>query len=171
MVINKNKKKSAFTLIEVVVILLISSLGIMASLSLAIRSAYFQNIKKDLVTVIFLASEGAEIMANIRDTNIITERDYNDWEWLGSYNGVTDYTVDYSTLLGSAVSSVDETVLQQNVSGFYLHDTDYEDSIFSRMIVVQTEDDYTVVESKVDWQNRGNSYNYVVETILYDLSF
>jgi len=176
---NKNKntinnRKKGFTLIEIVVILFIFSIGIMSSLSLAIRSSYLQNNKKNVITAIFLASEGLEIMKNVRDSNIILGRDYDDWTGDGSVGiGENFYKVDFNSLLPTPINSIDEAVLQTESSlGLYLHDGISEDSIFKRMITVVAEDsESSFIESWVSWESRGDVYNYKLETILYDPSF
>lgn len=167
------KNKTAFTLIEIIIILFVSSVGIMASLSLAIRSSYFQNVRKDVITVTFLANEGLDLMKNIRDTNIIMGRAYDDWTGAGSV-GISQnlYKVDYYSLTATSTASIDTSVLQQNASGFYLHDSGEDDSIFKRMITTTAETTAsTSVEVHIQWENRGNTYDYKLETILYDLQY
>lgn len=168
-----NNKKNGFTLIEVLAILFIFSIGIMAALSLAIKSSYFHNAKKDLVNSAFLANEGLELMINIRDTNIILGQYYDDWDLLGSV-GISKnyYSVDYYSLIASSTTSIEQSVLQQDNTGFYLHNNDYNDSIFSRLITTKADSlASSSIESWVQWKNRDKVYNYKIETILYDLSF
>jgi type II secretory pathway pseudopilin PulG len=169
----KINNKKAFTLVEIIIILFVVSIGIMASLSLIIRSSYFQNVRKELLTATFLANEGLDLMKNIRDTNIIMERDYDDWSGTGSV-GVSQnfYIVDYTSLLATSVASIDDAVLQQTEGGFYLHDVLEEDSVYSRFITTTAETTAsTSVEVHVQWKNRGNTYDYKLETILYDLQY
>ncbi len=169
----KNKKTKGFTLIEIVVILFIASVGIISSLSLAVRSAYFQNVKRDVISTIFLSAEGLELMKNVRDTNIILGRKYDDWTGEGSVGlGTNLYKVDYYQLTPEIISSIDDAVLQQKSTGFYLHDLEEENSIFKRLITVTADDsDKSKIESWVSWENGGNTYHYKLETVLYDLSF
>jgi Tfp pilus assembly protein PilV len=173
MIKNIQTKKSAFSLIEVIMILFIASVGIMAALSLAIRSAYFQQAKKELGTAMFLANEGIEIMKNIRDTNVILVNEYDNWTGTGSPgNGVHLYKVDYATLLATTTTSIDTAVLQQSTStDFYLHNSSFPNSIFSRLITASTTGEVTEVESWVQWKSRGNVFNYKINTALYDKSF
>ncbi len=165
--------KGAFTLIEVIIILFVVSVGILASLSLVIRSSYFQNVRKELITATFLANEGVDLMKNIRDTNIVMGRAYDDWDGSGSV-GVSQnlYVVDYSTLIASSVASISDSVLQQNTNGFYLYDIAESDSPFKRLITTNAETTAsTSVEVHVQWENRGNTYDYKLKTILYDLQY
>lgn len=167
----KNNKKG-FTLIEVVVILFIATMGITASLSLALKSAYFQSVQKDLLGVVFLANEGLELMTNFRDTNRIIGNDYDNWTGLASAGiGENFYKVDYYTLLATPTTGIDDSILQQDSLGFYGHNTS-SDSIFKRMITTQAEGlASTSVETWIKWTRRGEDYNYKLETVLYDLSF
>lgn len=171
--INKNINKKAFTLIEVIIILFVVSVGIMASLSLVIRSSYFQNVRKDLVTATFLANEGVDLMTNVRDTNIIMGRDYDNWDGLGSV-GVSEnfYTIDYVTLIATSTTDINTAILQQNSDGFYLHDSNETNSPFKRLIITNASTTAsTSVEVHVQWSSRGNTYDYKLETILYDLQY
>jgi type II secretory pathway pseudopilin PulG len=168
----KNINKKGFTLIEVIIILFISTVGIAASLSLALRSAYFQSVQKDLLGVVFLANEGLELMTNFRDTNMIIGNDYDDWTGFGSAGiGENLYKVDYYTLSATSTESIDTAILQQDSIGFYTHSTST-DSIFKRLITARAETSAsTTLEAWIKWNRRGEDYNYKLETILYDLSF
>ena len=172
---NKNifRTKVAFSLVEVVVILFISSIGIMATLSLAVRSVYLQNAKKDLTTAIFLANEGLDLVTNIRDTNMIMGLDYDNWDGLGSVGvGQNLYTVDFFTLLASSTTSIDDAFLQEDSDGFFLHDDSFDDTVFSRLITIDAETSASSsIESWVRWRSRGNVFDYKVSSVLYDLSY
>ncbi len=170
----KFKKAKAFTLAEVIIILFIASIGIISSLGLAVKSSYFQNVKKDLLGVAFLSHEGLELMINLRDTNVIMNKDYDNWDSISSLGiAQAEYFIDYYSLIASSsVSGIDGTVLQQDSNGFFVHNNSYPDSIFKRMISVNAEtNSSTTIESWVQWNNRGKTYDYKLETILYDLSF
>lgn len=168
----KKNNKRGFTLMEVVIILFISTVGVAASLSLALKSAYFQSVQKDLLGVVFLTNEGLELMTNFRDTNMIIGNDYNDWTGFGSAGvGENFYKVDYYTLLATSTEDIDSSALQQDEIGFYVHNTST-DSIFKRMITTRAETSAsTTIESWIKWSRRGEDYNYKLETVLYDLSF
>lgn len=174
----KNKKNInkflAFTLTELIIVLFVASIGVISSLSLAVRSSYFQNVKKDLLSVAFLSYEGLELMTNIRDTNLITDRDYDNWDSVSPLGiGQAEYLVDYYSLLASSTSGgIDSAFLQRDSNGFLLHNNSYQNSIFKRLISVQAESiSSTTIESWIQWENRGKTYDYKLETILYDLSF
>ncbi len=171
----KQNNKPAFTLIEIVLILLMASVGLMAILSLALKSANFNNIKKNMFTAMFLADEGLELMTNIRDTNMITGNYYNDWGNLGTTatSGVFLYKTDYYSLIATTTADISETNLWQDETGFYSHSSTSSStaSIYNRMITVNSYTASSSVESLVRWTGQGNDYDFKLETILYDLSF
>jgi len=156
---------------ETVVILFVLSVGMLAVLSLLRKSLYFQGLKRDLIVASYLSQEGIELMKNIRDTNIILEMDYDVWDGI-SPAGIGEYTykVDYYSLIATTCSSIDQAVLQ-NDNGFFRHSSNGEDTIFKRLITVRAETlASTTIESWVSWTDRGQSYDYKLETVLYDLS-
>jgi hypothetical protein len=165
--------KKAFTLVEVVIILAVLSLGVFAALSLAIRSSSVHNVQRDFLSVSFLSSEGLELMTNIRDTNIILENNYDNWDGLGSAGiGEKNYRVDYFSLSAEEITEIDEAVLKQDENGFYRYNIIFPDSPFSRVITSNAESTAsTSISSTVYWFSRGESYEYKIEKILYDLSF
>lgn len=157
---------------EVIVILFVLSIGILSVLSLMRRSLYFKNLERNLVVATYLSQEGLEIMKNIRDTNIILEADYDNWDGFGSAGiGTSTYKIDYYDLLATSSASIDDAILQFDSNGFFRHLEGGEDSIFKRLITVRAETiASTSVESWVRWSEKGQSYDYKLETILYDLS-
>lgn len=161
-----------FTLMEVVVMLFILSIGILSILSLARRSSYFQSVKKNLISAAYLSQEGIEVMKNIRDTNIILKNDYDNWDGISSAGvGDNTYKLDFFALLATSCPSIDEAVLSADVDGFLGHIENGEESIFRRLITVRAETtSSTTVESWVRWTERGQTYDYKLETVLYDLS-
>jgi competence protein ComGC len=167
----KSKNKKAFTLMETVVILFVLSVGLLSLMSLVRKSLYFQSVKKNLVVASYLSQEGIELMKNIRDTNIILDLDYDLWDGISSA-GVGEYTykVDYYSLIATSCPSIDQAILQ-NDGGFFRHLDGGEDTIFKRLITVRAETlASTTVESWVSWTDRGQNYDYKLETVLYDLS-
>ena len=128
-----------------------------------------------LIAVSFLSAEGLELMTNIRDTNIILADDYDNWDSLGAPINTTTYyyKVDFNSLIATSVSSISNAILQKNDQGIFLHDSSYANSVFKRIISTKSDDNFssTTIESWIQWENRGNTYDYKIETILYDLSF
>jgi type II secretory pathway pseudopilin PulG len=166
------KKKLAFTLIEVVLILFIVTIGLAAAISLALKSMYFHNIEKDLLTASFLAHEGVEIVTNIRDTNIIQGNSYDNWDGTSSA-GIGEKYFRVEPFEAEEITGIDDTFLQRDSEGFFVHDDiTYDDTKFKRMITTKASTTAsTTVEVWLNWQDRGDEYDYKLETVLYDLSF
>ncbi len=164
------RKKTAFTLMEVVLILFIVSVGLMAAISLILRSLYFHNIEKDLLTASFLTYEGTEIMINIRDTNVMLGNYYDAWDGISA--GIAEKNFRVEPFKAEEVENIDEALLQRNPNGFFVHDPVQENTKFRRMITTKAETTAsTSVEVLINWYDRGNEYNYKIETVLYDPSF
>lgn len=167
------KNKKAFTLMEIVVVMFILTIGMVAVLSLVRKSSDFQSVKKNLVTAAFLSQEGIDIMRNIRDTNIMLGESYDTWD------GVTGnlaqgseyyYKVDYLSLLATSTTDIDSSYLQED-DGMFSHAAGGEESIFKRMITVTPQSGYSYVESLVEWTEKGQTYDFKLETNIYDLSY
>ncbi|HPT08381.1 MAG TPA: prepilin-type N-terminal cleavage/methylation domain-containing protein [bacterium] len=173
--INIKNNKQAFTLIEIVLILIITSIGLTAILSLASKSINFNNVKKNMFTAMFLSEEGLGLMTNIRDTNMIISNYYNDWDNLGqtATSGSNYYKVDYYSLIATSTTGISETNLWQDEAGFYSHSSTSSStaSIYNRMITVNSFTASSSIESLVEWTGQGNDYDFKLSTVLYDLSF
>jgi Tfp pilus assembly protein PilV len=169
----KNNKKSGFTLVEVVLILIMISIGLTAIMSLALKSASLNNEKRNMFSSIFLTEEGLEIMNNIRDTNMITFNDYNNWDlaFIPATDDQDFYKVDYNSASATSISKIDEAPLWMDSSGFYSHATSSTSTPFYRLIMVRTHDEYSEITSWVRWTGKGENYDFRLVTHLYDLSF
>lgn len=167
----KKKNKAAFTLVEVILILIMASVGLMAIMSLALKSVAFHNIRKNMFNAIFLADEGLALISNIRDSNLIGGRDYNDWSQSGAYvNPLEHYKIDPMDFSLSA-ASIENSRLFQDEQGYYLHSSTSNPSVFSRLITIsQMETASSTIESWVRWSGQGENYDFKLETVLYDLS-
>jgi len=165
--INK-KEKSAFTLIEVITVLFVISLGMVGTLSLISQNIRSQSINEKTMIAYQLAQEGVELIRNIRDTNV-----NNGFNWLGVLGTNGDYFMDYTDGRPLRWSS-EPTELQIDENGMYRYNVvGGVDSGFSRIINIATapEDehmDYITVTSNVSWQDHGKDYNYSLEAQLYN---
>jgi type II secretory pathway pseudopilin PulG len=169
----KNNKKSGFTLVEVVLILIIVSIGLMAIISLALKSASLNNEKRNMFNSIFLTEEGLEIMNNIRDTNVIIPVEYNNWDliYIPVANDQTFYKVDFETSMATPINKIDEAPLFLDSNNFYSHTTSSTSTPFTRLIMVRTYETYSEITSWVRWTGKGENYDFRLVTQLYDLSF
>lgn len=171
------KTIKAFSLLETVVILFIVAVGLLSILSLSIESLKSQSINRNTLIAYNLAQEGIELIRNVRDTNWIENTASSPVAWNryieGSVSG-NKYRIDYSYFYPVSVTSLSETQLQLATStneDFYLHSTGSPDSIFKRMITIvatSTSAPSSTVTSLVQWEEKGETYQYSLETMLYD---
>jgi len=164
--LNKTKKqKNGFSILEIITAIFIIVTGLVGIMSLVIQNIQIQYINKNNLIASQLAQEGLELIRNKRDNNWLNGIDWNDDLTAGYY--INDYTRDINN-----VSGMEEARLQlKDDAGeeLYLHDTDEPDSNFSRLITITESDtEHINVSCRIEWQDRGNTYNYVADTVLYN---
>lgn len=162
-------KKPAFTLVEVITVLLVISLGMVGTLSLISQNIRSQSVNEKTMVAYQLAQEGVEIIRNLRDTN----RNYNrDWRAGMEDDGV--YTMDYSEASPSKLVTQSQGDLYMDSAGMYLHNlVGAPKSGFRRTISINAapaEENlkYITVTSNVSWEDHGKPYLYSLESQLYD---
>lgn len=164
-------KKSAFSIIEIIVVLFIISIGLIGILSLIVQNIQSQNYNQGNLIAYQLSQEGIEIIRRIRDTNSNLNQDFNT-DLAPAVGTVYQYFMDYDDSLPTQVFDDNPRDLKVNDNGLYVHDTVSPSAVssgFSRLIKVELLDDTRMrVESGVYWKNNGREYSYVVETLLYD---
>ncbi len=163
----KIREKAAFTLIEIIVVLFIISMGLVGILSLIVQNIQAQDYNRGNLIAYQLSQEGIELIRRVRDTN-----------WRNSmpfYTNLADlvatpksFIMDYDDNL--PIEASEPAVLRMDDEGFYAHGPDtWEASEFSRLIEVELVDaNHLRVISSVFWTNRGRENSYVVEALLYD---
>lgn len=172
------KNKSAFSLLETIVVLFIVSIGLVSILSLTVDSVRAQNLNKNSLLAYHLAEEGLELIKNVRDTNFIQNTTSSPIAWNRYIDGVSPnnkYRVDYANFQPVLVSGISEAKLQLSAGanpGFYLHDGTSPDSMFSRMITVDSAGTASsTVSSLVEWVDQGQTYQVELKTIIYDWEY
>lgn len=164
------KNKQGFTILEVAVSLMIISVGMLGVLALINQSLRVEDVDKNKVVASQLAQEGLEIVRNNRDYNWLRHTTpTSKWKDGVIYDG--HYTVDYKGNINSDPDSISatSTKLYINSQGFYDHDSDGRSTPFSRIIRIDSESTAsTSVTCLVQWEDRGNTYDYVADTVLYN---
>lgn len=160
------RNKSGFSLIEIMAVLLIVSLGIIGVANLATQSIQAQTINRGSIVAYQLAQEGLEIVRQIRDTN-----------WLQSLNWKTGmdsgtYCLDHKSAVLRPVSSLNECKLYFDNNKWYYApiavSTDMVFSGFRRIVVINAATSSATITSIVSWDDRSKVFHYEVETELYD---
>jgi len=175
MKINFKKKKSAFSIIEIMAVVFIVTIGMVGMMNLIGQSIRVQRLNEHTLVAYQLAQEGIELVRVIRDDNWLAE-EINSVEFINAMNPGS-YCIDYSNVeLGSNINSPCRLYLNSN--DFYVH-TDSIDSTetpYSRLIIIEEyieegseEENYAVaVTVKITWEDVSGILEYEAETRLYD---
>ncbi len=166
---NSNK---GFTLLEIVVVIFVITLGLIGVLSLVLQNIQAQYVNTRTLVASQLAQEGLELVRNARDNNFLDEVWFS--EGLVAQDGSDNITVYFDgidVVITPSVTGIDDNDAQLmiDVDGFYIHGSgDY--SGFNRIVVLQNNyaDEYTNASSIVQWKDRGKTHQYVVDTVFYD---
>jgi prepilin-type N-terminal cleavage/methylation domain-containing protein len=142
----KNTKKGAgFTLIELMVVVLVVSIGMVGVMNLIMRIFLYTRLNQAKLTASFLAQEGIEIVRNIRDTNWIEGADWDD-NLDGGYHGA-----DYQT------TELSDPRCNPNVplkfDGNFYSCVGAENTKFKRGITIQKGTDEITVQVSVTWED------------------
>jgi prepilin-type N-terminal cleavage/methylation domain-containing protein len=159
------RHRAGFTLLEIIVVLFVISMGLVGVLSLVIRNIQSQSYNKDNLIAYQLAQEGIELVRKVRDSNWRTSDPFNT-DLAAGY-----YYMDYLDEAPQATSSSASPLLRRDDDGFYRHGLSEAatSSGFTRLIRIEDLDVNSFrVLSDVSWNSRDNNYSYVLETILYD---
>lgn len=158
--------KPAFSLIEIMAVLLIVSLGIIGVANLATQSIQAQTINRGSIVAYQLAQEGLEIVRQVRDTNWLQG---NDWK-TGLGSGT--YCLDYKSTVLRPVASLNECKLYfDNNKWYYAPPVEGANMIFTgfrRVVVINAATSSATVTALVSWDDRNKVFHYEVETQLYD---
>lgn len=157
------RQQSGFTLVEILAVLFVVSIGLIGVLSLIVQNIQSQNINKRTIAAYQLAQEGLELVRKVRDTNW---KDGNDWN-----KDLADgtYYMDYLDEIPHLVENATDSELYMNDSGFYIHNGLSSPTPFSRTIeIVSISSGAMRVYSHVNWYDRDKVFNYDLETLFYD---
>ena len=166
------KKEKGFSLLEVITVLFIISLGLVGILALIVQNVQTETANRNKLIASQLAQEGLELARNMRGDNWLQGRGWskglNDNDCGGCPNYTMDYAMDY-TGKKIEVNNIDEAVLQVNGEGYYVHDNTLEDSKFKRMITVDSSSvSSSSVSCKVKWKAHDRTHTYTADTVLYN---
>lgn len=159
-----DNKKSGFSLIEVMAVLFVVSLGLIGVMSLIVQSIQVRYINKNNMIAYQLAQEGIELIRHVRDTN---------WQqsepWLTDM-GTGEYCIDYKNPSPSATSG-QGCRLYMGTDDFYDNTNDAGDTataFFRKVVVNQTATSTADIAADISWKDHNKDYSYHLETVLYD---
>jgi prepilin-type N-terminal cleavage/methylation domain-containing protein len=164
--------EDGFTLIELMTVLFIVSIGLVGILGLIMYNIQTESVNRNRLIASQLAQEGLELTRNIRDDNWLAGNEWDKGIRDENCGGCSDFdikfTIDY---LGNKdfVTGIDDGRLQVNSDGYYVHNTALEDSHFKRVVTITSSSDASSsVSCRVQWTDRDRTYNYVADTVLYN---
>lgn len=154
--------KKAFTLLEVIIVIYIFSMGILGLSTLVIKNIQLENMNKNGLIASQLAQEGLELVRNQRDSNWLN----TGADWFYNVLGDGTYGIDATNNIVN-YSGINEAVLKINSEGVY-NLSDGVDTKFKRLITASNNGDNISVSCLVQWSERGKDYQYQADTILYN---
>ncbi len=150
-----------FTLIELIVAISLLTMGVAGSFTLMREVTSFASISSSRFVASYLAQEGIEIIRNIRDTNYLYHRAWDDNIGVGS-----DFRLDYrSDAFPDTVRCVYGAYLQYT-GNFYICSADSNSKFQRKIIVEKPASDKIVVSVEVSWSEHGVTYQVFAETEL-----
>ena len=155
--LSKKSKKRGFTLIELMMVIFIVSIGIAGVLNLIAKIFLHSRFASSKLTAIYLVQEGVEIVRNIRDTNWV---EGESWD-----QGITsgDFEADWDD---QSLSPYQGRYLRAN-GNFYNYDSG-QLTKFQRKITIGKEVDKISVSVKVNWVEAGENYQAEAYGELYN---
>ncbi len=168
------KNNKGFSIMEMIVVLAIFSLGLLGIASLMLQTMQAEATNAGYLRASMLAQEGIELVRGYRDDNWLNES-ATDWDDnFGDIDTDGDYIIDYTTDPTSINDNPDSisdsaTILLKDAAGYYQYNTGTP-TIFRRLITVVRclSDDCYNIESKVNWSASGKHHSYVAKTRLYN---
>lgn len=162
-----NKFKPGFTIVEIITVLMVISIGITGIMSLIVQNVKSQSVNKSTLVAYQLAQEGVELIRQVRDTNW---RNNDSWK---KNLGEGIYHLDYLSVVPSPASSRASGKLVQDNDGMYYSSpaSFLSEGEVARIIKISYPngpDEKMLVNSSVYWIDRGNTLSYVLEAELYD---
>ncbi|MDP3836739.1 MAG: type II secretion system protein [bacterium] len=155
-----------FSLIEMMAVLVIVSLGLIGVASLATQSIQAQTINRGNIIAYQLAQEGIEIVRQKRDTNWLQALDWKDGIGTGTY------CVDYFKPDLRVVASPSECQLRLDADKWYrspfVLSTVSAATPFFRSVTIEAATSSMSVRAVVTWMDRSRAHRFEAETELYD---
>ena len=113
------KMNKGFTFIEVMVVVLVISIGIIGAMDLMTRTFIFARFVSSKLVAAYLAQEGIEIVRSIRDTNWIKQTENWDQDILCCATAPCECQADYND---QKLSVYQEDSYMKKDGGFYNYD-------------------------------------------------
>ena len=159
---NDFKKITGFTLVESLVAISILLVSVLSGFILVTRILAQVNVIQDRLTASHLAQEGIELVRQIRDTNFIQQRLWNNGLVLG------EHLVSAAQPLQLLPISNNPFLTYNNSTGIFGYGAGEITNFRRRIIITQISGQQIRVQSIVSWQIRGRQSSVTVETNLFN---
>ncbi len=162
--------KPAFSMIEIITILLVVSIGMTGLMSLIVQNIQSQSINKKTLIAYQLAQEGVELIRQVRDSNWRSRVGIDSWK---TNLAAGEYYMDYTNNLPVPAEGVSSGKLSQDADGMYYSNPggSLTENDFARIITIDYPDSLTgkmKLNSTVYWADGGKKSFYTIEAELYD---
>ncbi len=166
---SKIKENKGFSMIELMASIVILSFGIIVIYNIFSNFIVLTNTISSRLTAIYLAKEGIEITRNIRDNNILNNKNW-DKDLTGCSGGCqADYKA--GTALEASTNSFknynNNNFLQINSDGFYSYDLGNPSKFKRKIIITIINSNVAKVDAQVFWDYNGKSLSFEVIDYLY----
>lgn len=164
----KKTKNKGFSLVEVIIVLGIMTMGLLGVASLILQNMQVEILTKDYLAASMLAQEGLELVRNKRDDNWVKLRPWLTGIPIGTF--VMDYRGDVSVNTTPNVNGDAGTMLYLGANNFFTHQSSLAPSGFYRILETRLSDDntYILLNCDVMWNSRFGVRHYTVSTTLYN---
>lgn len=173
MSITKTNSKG-FTLIEVLAVIFVITVGVTAVYSLLQTTMSSSNLVSKKLTATYLAQEGVEIVRHVRDSNWLEMRNNSnstiswDHHFPPQSVGEENYEIDYQELNKQEpdFTPYSGRYLEVNNDGYYGYNIG-EDTSYKRKIALNNKGDIIEVDVTVTFSYHGKDYSIKVKENLY----
>lgn len=161
--------KKGFTLLEVLVSIVIITVGLAAALSLITVTISSAAISRDRLIAANLAQENLEVLRNIRDSNWLSQED-----WLTGISTTTNTNVNYDS---AVLSDLDDQLYFDGIYYRHLLLGENPNTPFKRYLAIDindngtpsdSSDDIIQAKSVVEWSRRSRNNKVELEESLYN---
>ncbi len=166
----KGKVLPAFSMVEVIAVLFVITIGMTGIMSLITQNVQAQSVSRKSLVAYQLAQEGVELIRQVRDTNSRPGSTAVTW---AENLSAGSYYMDYSMTLPVTANQLSDGRLVKNNDMYVSSPGDMSGGFFSRIITISYPDaageaGKMLINSKVYWTDRNNSFDYTIEAALYD---
>lgn len=157
--------KKSFTLIELIMAIFILTVGILGVYSLFSQFMVSSSYSFQRLVAIYLLQEGAELIRNIRDSNLLEGGQWNEGLTNCSAGCIVDYTM--TNQQDPYLPQFAEQTLNIDNNGYYSYSSG-SPTPFKRKITILPQNDFLEIKIDVFWQERGRLHNVSAKEKLYN---